>query len=162
MSFRRLYQSRHHLVCSNYTKVSLKGDITKKNITCFVYCAGAKITADSESAELRGSFQISGPDAPKLEVRVRSRLPVRCKQPTLSVANAQAQVLEAAAGGEGRLTVQPPTRKFKIVLKQWTKDAVAKVFAYNNELSKKLQTITNFLGQYICISSISGDFIGAY
>jgi len=103
-------------------------------LTHVFYCAGAILIADSTRAELEQSINILGTDAQSVEVRVRSRLPARYTQPTVSVGGGQEQVLEAAAGGGGRLTVKLPAGTAKVVLQKWTEgvEAVVSVISLEN------------------------------
>jgi len=124
--------SRRHQVCSNCTKV--RAILLRMRLTHVFYCAGAILIADSTRAELEQSINILGTDAQSVEVRVRSRLPARYTQPTVSVGGGQEQVLEAAAGGGGRLTVKLPAGTAKVVLQKWTEgvEAVVSVISLEN------------------------------
>jgi hypothetical protein len=102
-------------------------------LTPALYCAGAKVRAESDGAELRRSVKVT--EARSVEVRVRSRLPARFKQPDLSV---EGKVLEAAAGGRGRFSFKVPAGNSNIVINQWTKGANARVYMYYNELRKRI------------------------
>jgi hypothetical protein len=85
------------------------------------------LTADSSGAELEARARVPGMDAQSVEVRVRSHLPARYTQPTLSVGGGREQALEAVAGGGGRLTVPLPAGTSTVVLKNWTKGVDAEV-----------------------------------
>jgi hypothetical protein len=134
-SFHRMFRSRRHLVCLNCTKVgAIFATAHAIDSTNILTASGAILTVDSTAAELKAYTRFPGMNALSLEVRVRSHLPARCTQPTLSRGGGREQVLEAVSGGSGRLTVPLPAETSTIVLKKWTKgvDAVVSVHFLDN------------------------------